>query len=169
MILPSHTVKVTFRKTHAKGYSVSVEGPGIRASTMDPAPGYDPRLPHDVAHFIVENELGILGGVFGQLAAGGTAGTFFATGEKKRSQLKRRGQVIAKQNKRDALFSEHAVYAAQSRWEKHDIIPDTKIPTVDIDRICERFEDFARRWSELAVGDSISLEWTPGIRRGLKP
>lgn len=35
---------------------------------------------------------------------------------------------MAKANTKDALFSEHAVYAAQSRWEKHDIIPDTKIP-----------------------------------------
>jgi hypothetical protein len=42
---------------------------------MDPAPGYDPRLPHDMAHFVVENELGITGGVFGQLAQGGVCST----------------------------------------------------------------------------------------------
>jgi len=46
-------------------------GPGV-----NPAPGYDPVLPHDLQHFIVERALGIEGAVFGQLAAGGTAGTF---------------------------------------------------------------------------------------------
>jgi len=154
-------VKVTFRKTHEKGYSVSVEGPGIYPATMDPAPGYDARLPHDAAHFIVENELGIMGGVFGQLAAGGTARTFFAQDRKKRRKAKAVGENLAKANKADALFSEHAVYAAQSRWEKHDIIPDTKIPAADIDRICEKFEEFARMWSKLPVGGSLSLDWGP--------
>ena len=43
---------------------------------MDSAPGFDPRTPHDLQHFIVEQELGIKLGIFGQLAAGGTAGTF---------------------------------------------------------------------------------------------
>ena len=66
-------MKVTFTRTHARGYSVSIEGAGIEPATMDPAPGYDDRLPHDAAHFIVENELGIVRGIFGQLAVGGTA------------------------------------------------------------------------------------------------
>ena len=131
---------------------------------MDPAPGYDSRLPHDVAHFIVEKELGIVGGIFGQLAAGGTAGTFASSEAKKRRRQKKRGQEISKQNKKDALFSEHAVYAAQSRWENHEIIPDTKIPATDIERICRAFDEFARSWIELAVGDSITLEWKPQKR-----
>ncbi|MEP6704144.1 MAG: hypothetical protein ABJB34_05010 [Acidobacteriota bacterium] len=126
---------------------------------MPLAPGYDDRLPHDVAHFIVENELGIKGGIFGQLAAGGSAGSFFSHDPKRRRKAKKRGEDLAKTNRADALFSEHAVYASQSRWEAHDIIPDTKIPAADIARICKRFEDFARRWSKLTAGGSISLEW----------
>ena len=165
MILPSPAVKVTFKKTHEKGYSVSVDGAGITPATMNPAPGYDSRLPHDAAHFIVENELGILGGVFGQLAAGGTAGTFISPDEKKRRKRKKLSEKIAKENKQDALFSEHAIYAAQSRWEKHDIIPDTRMPAADLDRICGKFDDFARLWSRLPVGGSISLEWNPGRKR----
>ena len=152
-------MKVTFTKIHEKGYSVSVEGPGILSSIMNPAPGYHPRLPHDAAHFIVENELGIVGGVFGQIAAGGSFGIFVSADDRTRRKAKKRRETIAKQNKSDALFSEHAIYAAQSRWEKHDIVPDTKIPTADLDRICERFDEFARQWSELPIGDSISLEW----------
>jgi hypothetical protein len=66
---------------------------------------------------------------------------------------------MAKENKADALFSEHAVYAAQSRWEGHEVLPDTQIPASDIARICERFEDFARLWSSLPIGGSVELEW----------
>jgi hypothetical protein len=157
-------MRVTFTKTHQRGYSVSVEGPGLDGTMMNPAPGYDPRLPHDAAHFIVENELGITGGVFGQLAAGGTANTFFSKDAKKIRKARKRGADIAKANKKDALFSEHAIYAAQSRWEKHDIIPDTKIPPADIARIVEKFEEFASRWSKLPVGGSITLEWRPGAQ-----
>jgi hypothetical protein len=70
-----------------------------------------------------------------------------------------------KANKADALFSEHAVYAAQSRWEKQDIIPDTKIPRPDLERIAQRFEEFATEWSKLPVGGSITLEWNPRRRK----
>jgi len=152
-------MRVTFTRTHQKGYSVTIEGPGLDPVKMHPAPGYDPRLPHDVAHFIVENELGIEGGVFGQLALGGTANTFFSQDARSQRKARKRGAKIAKENKKDALFSEHAIYAAQSRWEKHDIIPDTKIPPADIARIIEKFEEFASKWSRLPVGGSVSLEW----------
>jgi len=114
---------VTFTRTSDRRYRVSVEGDGIDAAYLDPAPGYDDRLPHDAAHFIVENELGIRGGIFGQLASGGTAGSFRSDVSKKPKKRQRRGAAISKANRDDALFSEHAVYAAQSRWNRANIIP----------------------------------------------
>jgi len=152
-------MKVTFTRTGERRYRVSVEGSDIESLYMEPAPGFDDRLPHDAAHFIVENELRILGGVFGQLATGGTANTFRSEELKKPRKTRQRGKEIAKANKNDALLSEHAVYAAQSRWEHHDIIPDTKIPLVDITRIIKGFEEFAAKWSRLAIGGSVTLEW----------
>jgi hypothetical protein len=157
-------MNVTFTRTGERRYRVSVEGPGIEPSYMDPAPGYDERLPHDAAHFIVENELGINGGVFGQLAAGGTANTFRCDTSKKPRKTKKRGREMAKANRDDALFSEHAVYAAQSRWEKQDIIPDTKIQPADIERIIVEFEAFAAAWEELPVGGSVTLLWKQKAR-----
>jgi hypothetical protein len=43
---------------------------------MNPAPGFDPLMPHDLMHLIVEAVLGLKRGIFGQLTAGGDAGTF---------------------------------------------------------------------------------------------
>lgn len=158
-------MQVIFTRKHERGYSVSVEGPNIDPATMDPAPGYDDRLPHDAAHFIVENEMGIKGGVFGQLAAGGTANTFHSQAARKPRKSKKRGAEMAKANKEDALFSEHAVWAAQSRWEKQDIIPDTKIAPADLQRICLKFDEFAEQWSRLPVGGSITLDWKHDAKR----
>src|SRR5688572_14331387 len=119
-------MRVTFTRTAQRRYRVSIEGPDIEPLLMEPAPGYDDRLPHDAAHFIVEKALGIRGGIFGQLAARGTAGgTFRSEDPRDRRKAKKRGETMAKANRGDALFSEHAVYAAQSRWEKSAIIPDT--------------------------------------------
>ena len=163
MILRRRAVKATFTKVHQKGYSVSAERDGEVIATLDPAPGYDARLPHDAAHFIVEDELNIAGGVFGQLAAGGTANTFHTGDRREIRKTRKRGKERAKANKKDALFSEHAIFAAQSRWEKSEIIPDTKIPGTDIARIVERFEAFASQWSRLPIGGSVTLDWHPKV------
>ena len=154
-------MKVTFSRTAIRRYRVSIEGPGIEPLAMEPAPGYDDRLPHDAAHFIVENELGIRGAVFGQLAAGGTAGTFRSTELRKPKKTKRRSASLSRLNREDALFSEHAVYAAQSRWNGEPIQPTTKISPADIERICRKFDEFSALWSKLEIGGSITLEWNP--------
>src|SRR6266480_7699489 len=109
-------MNVTFTRTGERRYRVSVEGPGLISSCMEPAAGYDARLPHDMAHFVVENELGITGGVFGQLAAGGTARTFRPTIEKGRRKVAKRGNRIAIANRNDALLSERLVAIACQTW-----------------------------------------------------
>ena len=147
-----------FTRTKQRGYSLKIEGPEIATAVMDPAPGYHDRLPHDAAHFIVENELGIQGGIFGQMAMGGIIRPVEQNARTQRKAKKKRAAIF-KANEDDALFSEHAVWAAQSRWEKQEIIPDTKIPQPDLDRVVAKFEEFANEWSKLPVGGSITLEW----------
>ena len=151
-------MKVTFTRTKERGYSLKIEGPDIATAVMDPAPGYHDRLPHDVAHFIVENELGVEGGIFGQMARGGIIRPVERNARIQR-KAKRKREEIFRANKDDALFSEHAIWAAQSRWEKQEIIPSTKIPQADLDRVIAKFEEFASEWSKLPVGGSITLEW----------
>jgi hypothetical protein len=67
---------VVFRRTGQRRYSVEAQRAGLPALVMNPAPGYDELLPHDMMHLVVEAQLGLTRGVFGQLAAGGDAGTF---------------------------------------------------------------------------------------------
>jgi hypothetical protein len=106
---------------------------------MDPAPGFDPLVPHDLLHLVVEDELGLLGGIFGQLARGGTAGTFFArpsadfahesapsaranstvnrrTQARERRRAARHGRALLAQGRDDAARSERATFLCLYEW-----------------------------------------------------
>ncbi len=92
---------------------------------MNPAPGFDPLMPHDLLHFIVESELGLQQGIFGQIAIGGTAGTFFAvasTGESNRGaartrrRAKQRGEKLLREGSEDSAQSERATGICLYEW-----------------------------------------------------
>ena len=157
-------MKVTFTKTAQRRYRVSVEGPGVVSSFMEPAAGYDTRLPHDMAHFVVENELGINGGVFGQLAAGGNARTFRPTIERRGRKVAKRGNRIAVANRKDALLSERLVCVACQTWNNvlTDLTPVQGVSVADIRRVCREFDLVSAVWSKLATGESMTLLWHGG-------
>lgn len=67
---------LVFRRTGERRYAVEAQRVRFPKLVMDPAPGYNRLIPHDMMHLVVEAQLGIAHGVFGQLAAGGDAGTF---------------------------------------------------------------------------------------------
>jgi hypothetical protein len=68
-------VDVTFTKTGSRRHRVTIEREKAPDLIMDPAPGYDAFLPHDLVHFVVERECGLQHGIYGQLAEGDGAGS----------------------------------------------------------------------------------------------
>jgi hypothetical protein len=155
-------MNVTFTRTGERRYRVSVEGPGVISSRMEPAPGYDDRLPHDMAHFVVENELGIMGGVFGQLASGGTAGTFHPVEAGLNRKIAKRSKKISAASRDDAQLSEKVVYLAVSTWSGNASFasPVEGVSEEGIKRICSEFDAVSAVWSQLPVGGSMTLPWT---------
>jgi hypothetical protein len=121
-------MKVTFTRTAERRYRVFVEGPGVVPSWIEPAPGYDDRLPHHMVHFVVENELGIRGGVFGQLAAGGHARSFFRTAQPRERKVVKRGDRLAAANRDDTAFSERVAWLAA--WSRYRACETTLTPPV---------------------------------------
>lgn len=83
---------------------------------MDPAPGFDRWLPHDLLHLIVEEQLGLERGIYGRLAMGGNAATFSPV----RSSGKRNGRADARERRRlrrrDASLAAHGDDFARSEW-----------------------------------------------------
>lgn len=117
-------MKVEFRRTGRRRYMVRTQVEGQPALIMDPAPGYDDIAPHDLFHYVVEQELGIALGIFGQLAAGGDAGTFYlepsqvASRSWRRSsrRVKARGSKLCVAGRSDAEWSEQALGICEIEW-----------------------------------------------------
>ena len=121
-------MKVEFHKTGERRYAVVVLRDGLPELRMNPAPGFDALMPHDMLHFLVEQELNLRLGIFGQIAVGGTAGTFHpAPAEKSdaradsrlRRKTARRGKKLLKENTDDCAQSERATFICLYDWLAH--------------------------------------------------
>ncbi len=119
------TMEVQFRRTGERRYAVTVYRNNQPPMEMNPAPGYDPLMPHDLLHFIVESELGLRHGIFGQIADGGNAGTFHplaSTDESNREAARhrrrtsKRGEKLLHNGVRESAQSERATNLCLQAW-----------------------------------------------------
>ena len=126
---------VVFRRSGERRYSVEAQRPGLPLVEMNPAPGYDPLMPHDMMHLVVEAQLGLTRGIFGQLAAGGTAGTFHLsvkndegsrTTARASKRVATRGKKLLKQGHDDCVQSERATYICWQEWLSRSSSPDKR-------------------------------------------
>jgi hypothetical protein len=134
------TMTVTFVRTGERRYAVRADIDGGESVQMDQAPGFDPLVPHDLQHFIVEKCLRIEGGIFGRLAAGGTAKTFHATVEggsvREASRIRRkqaaRDRKIMPAQSDDYARSERATYVCWQDWLQHVADPAMRSRAIDM-------------------------------------
>jgi len=182
-------MEVQFVRVGKRRYSVIVRRAGHPSLEMNPAPGYDDLMPHDLLHFVVERNLGLRRGIFGQLAAGGTAGTFHlkSTALSSREQsrrarnLSRRGAKLARDGQDDCVVSERAAQVCHEAWSartravarlrgssgSHPLQPplgtkvsaDVAITREQLDHICMELEELSAAWINLDVGQSLTLVW----------
>lgn len=116
---------VVFRRSGERRYSVEAQRPGLPDVVMHPAPGYDPLIPHDMMHMVVEAQLGLNQAIFGQLAAGGTAGSFHLSltnseGSRETARASKRvtmrGKKLLKVGRDACEQSERATYICWQEW-----------------------------------------------------
>lgn len=127
-------MSVTFTRTGERRYAVRATIDGGQIVQMDQAPGFDPLMPHDLQHFIVEKHLCIEGGIFGRLAAGGTAKTFHAMvdgGSPREASRTRRKQAardkkILPSQAGDYARSERATYVCWQDWLQQSADPEMR-------------------------------------------
>lgn len=91
---------VHFRKSGARHYGVPVERENGPAVMVEPAPGYDDFLPHDLLNFVAEAEWGLDGGVFGQLGSGDDPELFLPVDEELVGKWVRRRKLRRKEHPR---------------------------------------------------------------------
>ena len=116
---------LVFSRTGQRRYNIEARRAGFPDVEMNPAPGYDPRMPHDLMHLVVEAQLGLTRGIFGQLAAGGDAGTFHLSVKRdessrevtrRRNRVAVRGKRLLRQGREECEQSERATYICWSEW-----------------------------------------------------
>jgi len=175
-------MQVTFTKVDAKRYDIAIvreHGPALLPRS---GPGYDDLMPHDLAHYVVEEHYGIALGVWGQLAAGG-GGIFYPAPEDNTLRAKRRVARLGTVGSDDMARSEKLVVVTVAAWErrigriKHQTgtvgIDSLDITSDQLDRAVDRMDEVARRWAALAPGRSLTFRWprrltldTAGSARG---
>jgi hypothetical protein len=159
-------MQVTFTRTGERRYSVAVDRGDGSILHMPAGPGYDPCLPHDLVHFVVERHFAIAGGVYGQLAAGGTAGTFFTIPHRRRDPSRRLSHRLGALGREDMARSERltAVYMAAwharhgGRWEFADAVGADQAAGVT-EALLVELDGVANRWHALQVGSALTLTW----------
>jgi hypothetical protein len=175
-------MRVTFTKVDARRYSVTIERERGPALVPSRGPGNDDLMPHDLAHFLVEEHFGIELGVWGQLAAGG-GGIFWPEPEHNTMRYRRTAQRISAVGRADMARSEQLTAITVTAWErsigrvKHQVRPFE----VDVDGdalrgAVERMGEFAERWRALPYGGSLTVTWPRELtfdpttsRRGRRP
>lgn len=168
---------VSFERTGERRYATVVTLPGRHPRRMDPAPGYDDHIPHDLVHYLTEAELGLASGVFGRAAAGG--GDFTETVEtpgdprrraRAQRKAKKRETFLSAADRGDMARSEYLAGLCDIAWRRRagasapEWARRKQIPPEDaaaVDRILDRLDEVAPLWHALPVGGALTFTW-PG-------
>jgi len=165
-------VHVTFIKGPGRRYRIDVTRTPDPAAAMHVAPGFDEFLPYDLARFVIEREFGLRLGIFGQLAAGGDAGTFWCAPAVRTARLAQRAHRLRVAGRGDLSRSEQLTAACLAAWEittgrrtasdpwpvraLHDCAiaaPERVAAAVRI------LDDVSASWQALGEGQCMRLEW----------
>jgi hypothetical protein len=158
-------MRVTFSKLAGRRYLVAIDrehGPALQPRH---GPGYDELLPHDVAHYVIEEQLGLQLGVFGQLAAGG-CGLFAPAPADRRGSDRRADRRFAAAGRNDMRRSEAAVGYCVGEWQRRAGMAvgpiadlDVELSGSDVERVVSRLDEVSRAWRALPLGGALTFTW----------
>ncbi len=163
-------MQVRFERTGHRRYAVAVLRSRHGDLRMDPAPGYSDLIPHDLVHWVAEEVFKLRDGIFGQLAAGGNAGTFVPTEELRTKAWAR--QVERRNRSTGAEMGRSEALAAQiyPRWLRHrghmpgshyvqQDPPPTDLSAAELERAFERLDSLSVAWRSVRVGEAMTVDW----------
>ena len=166
-------MQVSFVRTGRRRYAVHVDREHAADVVMDPAPGYDDHIPHDLVHFFVETRWGLRDGIFGQLAVGGDAQTFIdpVGSMRERRRMKAKNRLSGSQIGRSELVAGLVQHAWQLRYG-HALTPlppdaaqRAEVDVDELDAAAQALDRLARSWHALPVGGRLRLAWPWPERR----
>lgn len=156
-------MEVVFRRLNVRQYGIGLVRDGVRDVGDDMAlriaPG-DARVPHDLVHFVVEEQAGLRLAIFGQCAAGGDVGGFFRASAGKRGKVRqaKRSRRLGSAGRREVGRSEELAAMA---WDgsipagaDHDRVPPWLREAIN-----SRLDEVLVRWDAVPVGGDLVLQW----------
>ena len=163
-------MRVSFVRTGERRYAIEADRGDGRLMHMPQAPGFDRRLPHDLVHFVVERHYGLAGGVFGQLAAGGDAGTFFTIPHRRRDAARRLSARLGALGREEMARSERLAGACMAawharrgdRWDFAETVAQPDAAEVS-EAVLAELDEIATRWHAVQVGGRITLDWPAAL------
>ncbi len=157
-------MEVQFRRTGERRYAITIYRKDLPPVEMNPAPGYDPIMPHDLLHLVVESELGLSRGIFGQIADGGHAGTFHplpSQGENRREAARRRrraskrGEKLLREGRHEAAQSERATYICLYEWLARSADPERRKLAVQMASQAKHIRDIQTPAESQALAEDL--------------
>lgn len=177
-------MEITFTKAARRKYQVLVrrdDGVVLEVPSFDrPA-----RLPHDVAHYVVESELCLGCGFWGLLAAGALhPGVSVASGrlrphaaEQSRAVLKEAGQHPTEAEVLVSVMLGIAEAGVDEDWPEVSSRLNNAwqprrsqrgpISHGDVQRVCRRLREVECQWEALPVGECLTVRWPAQHNKGL--
>lgn len=171
-------MNITFTRTGECTYATqAARGDGVTLQV----PSYDRTslLPHDLAHYVVERELGLQHGFWGCVARGAMfSGMTVVSGrqpprpaERSRTILREAGQQGTRAEVLVGVFlgilragregDEAAVARVKDAWEPARVARGEPLGADEIRRVCTALRETLLRWQSLAVGQILVVWWPP--------
>jgi hypothetical protein len=175
-------LEITFAKKGPRDYQVVVrrdDGVLLNVRSFDRTL----RLPHDIAHFVVETELGLEHGFWGLLAAGVLFNNMRVAAGRVRPRARERSRSVLKEVGQHPIEAEVLVSVmqgiAEERADEHWRTVQARLDAVwkprksqrgpishdEVRRVCRELRVAEEKWRALSVGQSITVVWGSHSRR----
>jgi hypothetical protein len=158
------------RSTDRRDQTLVTRQDGVRLSV--PVFGPLEPIPHDLAHYVVEMELGLRDGLWASIAAGAVLEGMKVLSGRQRPHAKERSRAIQIANHRGILLGELAVDVALRaiKGEPLDGEPYTiDYPSLSLrarkdhvalaQRVRPAIEAMIARWQAIPMGDALVVSW----------
>lgn len=157
---------------HQRGYALVERDDGVVYRLYGGIAG--PRLPHDIVHLVVERELRITDGIWGDIAAGVVFDSMcYVRGPRPAHAAERpaaAGRTFQRQGLRAELFADLVSSAAaldtlsrdavtRLAKDKLSVLPETRVDPVAIAAAAQALQVEAARWARLRVGEELTYDW----------
>jgi hypothetical protein len=175
-------MEITFTKTGERTYEVSVrrdDGVTLRVRTPDKPL----KIPHDMAHYVVEREMSFERGFWGSIAAGMIFSAVQVVSGRQPPHAAERSAALIKASYREQAAAELYVAVLQriaSEGKEQDWRhvsscldevwrpfrrPRPPVTAEDALRVCRALREAESLWTALPVGESVRVTWASPQRK----